>query len=129
MRRFRYVVADVFTDEPLTGNQRAVFTDGSHLSEVDMQAIPREMNLAETVFVLPATTDDADGRIRMFTPAVGLPFAGHATLGSALVLGGPLRKVVLALETRCVVVPLTLQCEGHKIVFGRMDQPVPTWEV
>jgi trans-2,3-dihydro-3-hydroxyanthranilate isomerase len=128
VRRFRYVVADVFTDEPLTGNQLAVFTDGRDLSEVDMQAIAREMNLSETVFVLPPTTDDADVRLRIFTPAVELPFAGHPTLGSAFVLGGPLQKIVIRLETGAGIVPVTLDREGPKIVFGRMDQPVPNWE-
>ena len=128
MRRFRYVIADVFTDEPLAGNQLAVFTDGRDLSEVDMQAIAREMNLSETVFVLPATTDEADVRIRIFTPSLELPFAGHPTLGSAFVLGGPLQKIVIRLETGAGIVPVTLEREGPKIVFGRMDQPVPTWE-
>src|SRR3954451_18969364 len=99
MRRFRYVIADVFTDEPLAGNQLAVFTDGRDLSEVDMQSIAREMNLSETVFVLPPTPDEADVRIRIFTPAVELPFAGHPTLGSAFVLGTPLQLVGIRLET------------------------------
>ena len=129
MRRFRYVIADVFTDEPLAGNQLAVFTDGRDLSEVDMQAIARELNLSETVFVLPATTDEADVRIRIFTPAVELPFAGHPTLGSAFVLGAPLQKIVIRLETGAGVVPVELEREGPKIVFGRMEQPVPRWEV
>jgi len=128
VRRFRYVIADVFTDEPLAGNPVAVFTDGRDLSEVDMQAIARETNLSETVFVLPATTEDADVRIRIFTPAVELPFAGHPTLGSAFVLGGPLQKIVIRLETGAGVVPVTLEREGPKIVFGRMEQPVPAWE-
>jgi trans-2,3-dihydro-3-hydroxyanthranilate isomerase len=128
VRRFRYVIADVFTDEPLTGNGLAVFTDGRDLSEVDMQAIAREMNLSETVFVLPATREDADVRIRIFTPAVELPFAGHPTLGSAFVLGAPLQKVVIRLETAAGVVPVSLEREGPKIVFGRMEQPVPRWE-
>jgi trans-2,3-dihydro-3-hydroxyanthranilate isomerase len=128
VRRFRYVIADVFTEEPLAGNPVAVFTDGRDLSEVDMQAIARETNLSETVFVLPATTDDADVRIRIFTPAVELPFAGHPTLGSAFVLGGPLQKIVIRLETGAGVVPVTLDREGAKIVFGRMEQPVPPWQ-
>ncbi len=128
MRRFRYVVADVFTDEPLTGNQLAVFTDARDLSDVDMQSLAREMNFSETVFVLPATTDEADVRIRIFTPAVELPFAGHPTLGSAFVLGGPLQKIVIRLETGAGIVPVELEREGPKIVFGRMEQPVPVWE-
>jgi len=128
VRRFRYVLADVFTDTPLAGNQLAVFTDGRDLNEPEMQSIAREMNLSETVFVLPPTTDEADVRLRIFTPARELPFAGHPTLGSAFVLGGPLSKVVIRLETGAGVVPVTLERDGPRIVFGRMEQPIPEWE-
>jgi trans-2,3-dihydro-3-hydroxyanthranilate isomerase len=127
--RLRYVLADVFTDEPLTGNQLAVFTDGRDLDDVTMQAIAREMNLSETVFVLPATVEDADVRIRIFTPATELPFAGHPTLGSAFVLGAPLQRIVIRLETGSGVVPVELQRDGAKIVFGWMEQPIPPWEL
>src|SRR5215813_11394752 len=125
MRSFRYVVCDVFTDTPLTGNPLAVFTDARDLDEPTMQALAREMNLSESVFVLPATTEDADVRIRIFTPGRELPFAGHPTLGSAFVLGGPLSKMVIRLETGAGVVPVELEREGPRIVFGLMDQPVP----
>jgi trans-2,3-dihydro-3-hydroxyanthranilate isomerase len=128
VRRFRYVVADVFTDEPLTGNQVAVFTDARDLSDIDMQSLAREMNFSESVFVLPPTVDDADVRIRIFTPALELPFAGHPTLGAAFVLGGPLSKLVIRLETGSGVVPVELEREGPRIVFGRMEQPIPRWE-
>jgi trans-2,3-dihydro-3-hydroxyanthranilate isomerase len=128
VRRFRYVVADVFTDQPLTGNQLAVFTDARDLSEVDMQSLAREMSFSETVFVLPPTTKDADVRIRIFTPSLELPFAGHPTLGAAFVLGGPLSKIVIRLETGSGVVPVALEREGPKIVFGRMEQPISAWE-
>jgi trans-2,3-dihydro-3-hydroxyanthranilate isomerase len=128
MRRFRYVVADVFTDEPLAGNALAVFTDARDLGEADMQALARETNLSESVFVLPATTADADVRIRIFTPSAELPFAGHPTLGAAFVLAGPLSKIVLRLETGAGIVPVTLEREGPRIVFGRMEQPIPGWE-
>ncbi len=128
MRRFRYVIADVFTDEPLTGNALAVFTDARDLSETDMQVLARETNLSESVFVLPPTTAEADVRIRIFTPAVELPFAGHPTLGAAFVLGGPLSKIVLRIETGAGIVPVTLERDGAQIVFGRMEQPVPRWE-
>src|SRR5689334_10202270 len=126
MRSFRYVVCDVFTDSPLTGNPLAVFTDARDLDESTMQALAREMNLSESVFVLPATTVDADVRIRIFTPSRELPFAGHPTLGSAFVLGGPLSKIVIRLETGAGVVPVELEREGPRIVFGRMEQPIPT---
>jgi trans-2,3-dihydro-3-hydroxyanthranilate isomerase len=128
MRRFRYVVADVFTDVPFAGNQLAVFTDARDLDTPTMQALAREMNYSESTFVLPPTVDDADVRIRIFTPATELPFAGHPTLGSAFVLAGPLSKIVIRLETLSGVVPVALEREGPKIVFGRMEQPIPTWE-
>jgi trans-2,3-dihydro-3-hydroxyanthranilate isomerase len=128
MRRFRYVVCDVFTDVPLAGNQLAVFTDARDLDELTMQALAKETNLSESVFVLPPSSDDADVRIRIFTPARELPFAGHPTLGAAFVLGGPLSKVVIRLETGAGVVPVELERDGPRIVFGLMDQPIPTWE-
>jgi trans-2,3-dihydro-3-hydroxyanthranilate isomerase len=128
MRRLRYVVADVFTDTPLEGNQLAVFTDARDLDELTMQALAKEMAFSETVFVLPARAEDADVRIRIFTPASELPFAGHPTLGSAFVLGGPLQKIVIRLETGSGVVPVELVREGPKITFGWMDQPIPTWK-
>jgi trans-2,3-dihydro-3-hydroxyanthranilate isomerase len=129
MRRLRYVVADVFTDTALAGNQLAVFTDARDLDPVTMQALAREMNFAETVFVLPAQAEDADVRIRIFTPGNELPFAGHPTLGTAFVLGGPLQKIVIRLEMGVGVVPVELEREGAQIVFGWMDQPVPEWEL
>jgi len=127
MRRFRYVVADVFTDTPLTGNQLAVFTDARDLDPLTMQALAREMNFSESVFVLPPQAEDADVRIRIFTPGTELPFAGHPTLGSAFVLGGPLQKIVIRLETGAGVIPVELQREGAEIAFGWMDQPIPEW--
>ena len=127
MRRLRYVVADVFTDTALAGNQLAVFTDARDLDELTMQALAKETALSETVFVLPARAADADVRIRIFTPTAELPFAGHPTLGSAFVLGGPLQKIVLRLETGSGVVPVELVREGAEITFGWMEQPIPTW--
>ena len=128
MRRFRYVVADVFTDKALTGNQLAVFTDARDLDPLTMQALAKEMNFAESVFVLPPQIEDADVRISIFTPELELPFAGHPTLGAAFVLGGPLQRIVLRIETGAGVVPVELEREGPKIVFGWMDQPIPSWE-
>jgi trans-2,3-dihydro-3-hydroxyanthranilate isomerase len=128
VRRFRYVVADVFTDEALAGNQLAVFTDARDLDDLTMQKLARETNLSETVFVLPPRAADADVRIRIFTPATELPFAGHPTLGAAFVLGGPLQKIVLRLETGKGVIPVELEREGARISFGWMEQPLPTWE-
>ena len=128
MRRLRYVVTDVFTDTPLAGNQLAVFTDARDLDPLTMQALAKEMNFSETAFVLPPQAEDADVRIRIFTPASELPFAGHPVLGAAFVLGGPLQKIVLRLETGGGVVPVELQREGAEIRFGWMEQPIPSWE-
>ena len=124
MRSFRYVVADVFTDTPLEGNALAVFTDARELREEELQPLARELNLSETVFVLPAE-QGGNARIRIFTPAVELPFAGHPTLGSAFVLAGPLQLPEIRLETPRGIVPVALEREHERIVFGRMEQPLP----
>jgi trans-2,3-dihydro-3-hydroxyanthranilate isomerase len=122
---FRYVVADVFTDTPLEGNQVAVFTDARGIPDDKLQRIAREMNLSETVFVY---TPDAEGhaRIRIFTPTREMPFAGHPTLGTAFVLSGPLSLDEIKLETMRGVVPVRMEREDGRIVFGRMEQPLPT---
>jgi trans-2,3-dihydro-3-hydroxyanthranilate isomerase len=125
---FRYVVVDVFTDTPLAGNQLAVFTDARELPEELLQPLAREMNFSETVFVYPGRRDVAHARIRIFTPGVEVPFAGHPTLGTAFVLGGPLQLEVIRLETGRGIVPVKLEREGARIVFGRMEQPIPTIE-
>src|SRR5437764_6159375 len=122
-----YVVADVFTDTPLQGDQVAVYTDASGIPAESMQAIAREMNLSETVFVLPAE-DDADARIRIFAPTAELPFAGHPTLGTAFVLGDPTGQDVIRLATGAGVVPVELRRRDGRVVSGRMRQPIPIWE-
>src|SRR5213078_2571300 len=127
MRVFRYVVADVFTDTPLAGNPVAVFTDARGLSGEEMQRLARELNLSESVFVLPAEAG-GHARIRIFTPSIELRFAGHPTLGSAFVLAGPLQVPEIRLETPMGIVPVALEREQDRIVFGRMQQPLPTWE-
>jgi PhzF family phenazine biosynthesis protein len=81
MRSFRQV--DVFGSTPLGGNPVAVVHDAEGLTDEQMQRFARWTNLSETTFVLPPTTDEADYRLRIFTPSVELPFAGHPTLGSA----------------------------------------------
>ncbi len=89
-RRFRFRQVDVFTDTPLRGNPLAVFVDADGLTDVEMQALAREMNLSETAFVLPPTpagaAAGASHRLRIFTPGMELPFAGHPAIGAAWVL-------------------------------------------
>ncbi|MGB6678371.1 MAG: PhzF family phenazine biosynthesis protein, partial [Terriglobales bacterium] len=65
---YRYVVVDVFTTDPLAGNPLAVFPDAAEIDQTTMKKIARELNLAETVFVLPATRKDCAARVRIFTP-------------------------------------------------------------
>lgn len=126
MRTFRYVLADVFTDVPLAGNQLGVFTDARDLDELTMQALALELGFSETVFVLPPR-EGGHARIRIFTPRYELAFAGHPTLGTAFVLAAPLQLGVIALETGAGVVPVVLERdESGRIVFGRMSQPVPS---
>src|SRR5580692_7564533 len=80
------IFVDVFADRPFSGNQLAVFPDARGLSDRAMQALARELNLAETTFVLPARLDGALRRVRIFTPRSELPFAGHPTIGTAAAL-------------------------------------------
>jgi len=124
---FRYVVADVFTDVALTGNQVAVFTDARDLPDDVLQPLARELNLSETVYVYPPAAGGTI-RIRIFTPANELPFAGHPTLGTAFVIGQPLQLETIVIETGSGPVPVRLEREGPKIVFGRMEQPIPSIE-
>jgi trans-2,3-dihydro-3-hydroxyanthranilate isomerase len=84
----RFAILDVFTAKPLAGNPLAVVLDGEGLSAEVMQAIAREFNLSETVFVLPPSDPEARARLRIFTPYRELPFAGHPTVGTAVLLGG-----------------------------------------
>lgn len=123
---YDYVLLDVFTDTPLEGNQLAVFPDAHGLSTHDMQRLARETNLSETVFV-EAAEHGADARIRIFTPAVELPFAGHPVLGSAVVVGGALGSDHVTLETAAGPIPVRLQRTSERAAAGWMSQPVPTW--
>ncbi|HMC32021.1 MAG TPA: PhzF family phenazine biosynthesis protein [Candidatus Angelobacter sp.] len=98
-RRLPFVQVDVFTSVPLEGNQLAVFSDGRGLSDQEMQALAKEMNLSETTFILPrdaASERERGVRVRIFTVDEELPFAGHPTLGTAMVL----RNGLMSSDTR-----------------------------
>jgi trans-2,3-dihydro-3-hydroxyanthranilate isomerase len=127
VRTFRYVVADVFTETPLAGNPVAVFTDARALEGEEMQRLARELNLSESVFVLHAEAG-GHARIRIFTPGIEMKFAGHPTLGTAFVLGGPMQLAEIRLETGMGIVPVRLERDHDRIVFGRMEQPLPSWQ-
>ena len=122
-----FLIADVFTDTPLEGNQLGIFLDGRGLSDEMMLKATREMNFAETVFFIPPAEQDADAHVRIFTPGRELPFAGHPTLGSAWVLGAVLGKQTVTLRTGMGLVRVELTLEEDTITFGWMSQPVPTW--
>jgi trans-2,3-dihydro-3-hydroxyanthranilate isomerase len=121
-----YEILDVFTATPLEGNSLAVFTEGESVPSRVMQAVARELNLSETVFLLPGDSR-CDAQARIFTPAVELPFAGHPILGSAYVVGRRDRLEIVRLRTGAGIVPVRLRWEDGEIVSGEMEQPVPTW--
>src|SRR5438309_11815269 len=88
-RTYEFIQLDVFTQTALAGNPLAIFPDAGGLSDREMQALAREMNLSETTFILPrdAATEAREGKkVRIFTVEEELPFAGHPTLGTALYL-------------------------------------------
>src|SRR5450755_194009 len=86
MAQYRYRVVDVFTETALEGNPLAVFPDASGIDDGTMQKIARELNLSETVFVVPVTRGDCAARIRIFTSTMEMLFAGHPTVGASSVL-------------------------------------------
>lgn len=112
---YEYVIADVFTDTAFTGNQVAVFVDGDAVPTELHQVLAREIGFSETVFV------GAGDRVRIYTPAVELPFAGHAVLGTAFVLAHQRGIRDIELVTGRGPVPVTFAERGR----GRMRQPLP----
>src|ERR671935_2732779 len=120
MTAFRCVVVDVFTDEPLAGNQLAVFTDAREIPETSLQRLAREINFSETVFVYPPA-EGGHAKMRIFTPLAELPFAGHPTLGTAFVLGGPMQSPEIRPETGQGIVAVRLERDENRLVFGRVD--------
>jgi len=127
----QYLHYDVFTEEPLTGNQLAVFVDGRGLSAGRMQALAREMNFSESTFVLPPETPGTDVRMRIFTPATEMPMAGHPTIGSAFALAqtGVIRPGTARFVFGQGVgpVPVDLEWEGSRLRFAWMTQLNPTF--
>ena len=118
MTRREYALVDVFTDRKFGGNQLAVFRDGSAVPESAMQPIAKELNLPETVFVLPPRSG-GDHLLRIFTPARELPFAGHPTVGAGFFLSGG-TDATLRLEEKVGTLGVTVK-DG----FTEMEQPLP----
>lgn len=123
-----YVILDVFTDTPLQGNPLAVFTEAEQIPSRLMQAAARELNLSETIFLLPGDAE-CHAEARIFTPVVELPFAGHPVLGAAFVVGADKPDQVIRLRTGSGIVPVRVRRdEDGEIVAGGMEQPLPTVE-
>jgi trans-2,3-dihydro-3-hydroxyanthranilate isomerase len=122
VRTLRYVLCDVFTDRPLEGNPVCVFTDARGLDPATMQALAREFNLSETVFV-SSPGRGGHARLHVFGPRLELAFGGHPVLGAAFVLGGPLQSDDVQLEVEAGLVRVRLEREAARISFGWMSQP------
>ncbi|HET9181668.1 MAG TPA: PhzF family phenazine biosynthesis protein [Candidatus Angelobacter sp.] len=126
-RRFPFVQVDVFTSVSLEGNQLAVFPDARGLSDGEMQAVAKEMNLSETTFVFPRdvlTEGERGVRVRIFTVNEELPFAGHPTLGTAMVLRGETGAPHVSLDLNVGRIPV--QFSTHEgMAFGLMTQRDP----
>src|SRR5579862_5109843 len=129
-RRLLMTQWDVFSSQPLEGNSLAVFSDARGLSDAEMQAIAKEMNLSETTFVFPRDpeTEEARGvRVRIFTVQEELPFAGHPTLGTAFALRGKSNAAEIALELNVGRVPVRFESRDGQPAFGEMTQVDPTF--
>lgn len=121
MRRYHFIQADVFTEVVFGGNPVAVFPDAEDLSDAEMQQIAREMNLSETTFVLPPTDPRADVQVRFFTPSTELPFAGHPTIGTHVVMAqlgryeiiGPVTRIWQQVGVGTLPVDLIADGEGN----------------
>lgn len=132
----RYSIYDVFTDKRLAGNPLAVIFDGDGLSDAAMQAIAREMNLSETVFVLASANGAYAARLRIFTPGKELPFAGHPTVGTAVALaernhGGSAgdMDLVCVLEENVGPVRCAVRLRSGEAGFAEFDLPKKPWRI
>lgn len=131
MQRIRYYQLDVFTSEPFGGNQLAVFFD-PQLTDAQMQTIAREMNFSESVFITPPTDTNAVARLRIFTPQVELPMAGHPTIGATFALAasgrvGPDTTSPITLEEGVGPLSIELLFESGRLSFAWMSQPLPAF--
>jgi trans-2,3-dihydro-3-hydroxyanthranilate isomerase len=136
-RRFRFVQIDVFSMKRLEGNPLAVFLDARGLTDSEMQALARETNLSETTFVIPrdAAMEREQGfKVRIFVPEMEIPFAGHPTLGTSMVLRNRLLSDKadadvsrIVLDLKIGKIPVTFTDGGSGAVFGEMQQVDPVF--
>lgn len=126
--RLPFVQVDVFTSRPLEGNQLAVFLDGSALSDKQMQAIARETNFSETTFIMRRDQEserEQGYKVRIFTVAEELPFAGHPTLGTAYVLHRSSGAAEITLDLKAGRIPVSFATDEQGHVLGEMRQRDP----
>jgi len=131
-RSYRFVQIDVFTSHRLQGNPLVVFPDARGLSDQDMQDLARETNLQETTFVLPrepAIEEEKGIKVRIFVPNAEIPFAGHPTLGTAMVLRNraPAAPSEIALDLQVGKIPVAFSTDAQGNTFGEMHQVDPTF--
>jgi trans-2,3-dihydro-3-hydroxyanthranilate isomerase len=130
--RLPFYTLDVFTDEPFGGNPLGVFPDALHLSTPVMQRIAGEMNLSETVFLGAPETAQGSARVRIFTPRLEIPFAGHPTVGTAIYLAGRLPESARRGETKLVLeenvgpVPVTVRFDNGRPSFAQLTTAQPS---
>ena len=123
---------DVFTSKPLEGNSLAVFFDARGLSDDEMQAIAREMNLSETTFILPRDPEierECGVRVRIFTVQEELPFAGHPTLGTAFALHADSGAKEVSLDLNVGKVPVHFEETPGQPAFAEMTQVDPVFGI
>jgi trans-2,3-dihydro-3-hydroxyanthranilate isomerase len=131
VRRLSYHLVDVFTDRAFGGNQLAVFTNGRGVAGNVMQQIAKELNLSETTFVLPPENAETDFRLRIFTPAAELPFAGHPTVGTAFVLARenfiePSNdQATVRFQEGVGPIAVTIDFDNREPSLVTMEQPLP----
>jgi trans-2,3-dihydro-3-hydroxyanthranilate isomerase len=130
-RTYEFVQVDVFTQTALTGNSLAIFTDARGLEDGEMQALARDMNLSETTFILPRdpATEAREGKkVRIFTVAEELPFAGHPTLGTALYLyaseSGSKKSAEITLDLKAGKIPVRFTANSENAGRNRVDGQV-----
>jgi trans-2,3-dihydro-3-hydroxyanthranilate isomerase len=133
VREYRFIQVDVFTERAFGGNPLAVFPDAVGLTTEQMQTLAREMNLSETTFVLPPQAPGADFKVRIFTPAKEVPFAGHPVVGTQWVLAH-LGRVSLSepvtqvhFELGVGVLPADLHVADGRVQQVAMTQSRPTF--
>jgi trans-2,3-dihydro-3-hydroxyanthranilate isomerase len=119
----RYDIVDVFAPQPYAGNPLAVVHGGETLTDAAMQAVAREFNLSETVFPLPPTVPDADYRVRIFTPSVELPYAGHPSIGAAWLLAhrGVIGHGQVRQQCAAGIIPVQVDRDGARVAGGRPE--------